>query len=190
MGKLWRRIGFILQRRRLEHELAEEMEAHRELMPPDRRSNFGNSTRLREESREVWSWNWVEQLSQDLSYGARVLRRTPGFTLGAIAVLALGIGVNLAEFEIFDSMLFHRYTFRDADSSLQFTHASRLGQRMGFPSGAVEFYREERLVYLAGIRRQQLRSDGGRRYRFALESGIRELFRQPGSCSGIGPPSG
>src|SRR4051812_34196939 len=127
MGKLWRRIVFMLHRRRLERELGEEMEAHRELMPPDRRSNFGNTTRLREDSREAWSWNWVEQLSQDLSYGARVLKRAPGFTLGAVAVLALGIGVNLAEFEIFDAMIFHRFTFRDADAALQFAHVSREG---------------------------------------------------------------
>src|SRR5947208_12476320 len=119
MGKLWRRLVFLLQRRRLERELADEMEAHRELMPPDRRSNFGNTTRLREDARDAWSWNWLEQLAQDLAYGARVLRRAPGFTLGAVAVLALGIGVNLAEFEIFDSMIFHRYTFRDANSSFQ-----------------------------------------------------------------------
>src|SRR4051812_20898528 len=141
MGKLWRRVVFLSQRRRLERELAEEMEAHRELMPADRRSNFGNTTRLREDAREAWSWKWLDQLLQDLAYGARVLRRAPGFTLGAIAVLALGIGVNLAEFEIFDAMIFHRFTFRDADVSLQFMYASKDGPRLGFSSGAVEFYR-------------------------------------------------
>jgi predicted permease len=129
--------------RRLERELAEEMEAHREMMPADRRSHFGNVARLREESREVWFWMWLRQLLQDLSYGARVLRSSPGFTLGAVAVLALGVGVNLAEFQIFDAMIFHRFTFRDADSLLQFSHVSKQGRRLGFPSAAAQFYGAE-----------------------------------------------
>src|SRR6266581_1709815 len=82
MGKLWRRIYFLLHRQRFERELADEMDAHREMMPPERRSKFGNTTRLGEQSREAWSWNWLEQLFQDLSYGIRVLRRAPVFTIG------------------------------------------------------------------------------------------------------------
>ncbi len=143
MRKLWRRISFLLHRRRLERELADEMEAHREMMPPDRRPHFGNVARLREESREVWSWTWLEQLWQDLWYGARVLCRAPAFTLGAVAVLALGVGVNLAEFEIFDAMIFHRLALRDADALLQFTHASSRGEQLGFPAAAVGDYQKE-----------------------------------------------
>src|SRR6202040_174054 len=132
LRKQWRRVYFLLHRRRLESELMEEMAVHREMMPPD--SHFGNTTRLREESREAWSWIGLEQLWQDLSYGARVLRRAPGFTLGAVAVLALGVGVNLAEYQIFDAVVFHRLTIRDANSLLQLSRASRQGARLGFPS--------------------------------------------------------
>jgi predicted permease len=143
MRKLWRRFYFLLQRQRLERELAEEMAAHREMMPAERRGHFGNTTRLQEDSREVWSWTWLDQLGQDLAYGARMLRRAPGFTLGAIAVLALGVGVNLAEFQIFDAMIFHRLHIADADSVLQLVRKSPRGARLGFPDGAVEFYRAE-----------------------------------------------
>src|SRR4051794_7670453 len=143
MGKLWRRIHHLLNRNRFERELAEEMQAHREMMPDERRAAFGNTTRVREDSRETWSWRWLDQLAQDLEYGARVLRRSPGFTLGAVAVVALGVGANLAAFEIFDTMIFHRLTIRDAASCLQFTHASREGRRLGFAAGAVDFYRAE-----------------------------------------------
>ncbi len=142
MRKLFRRIYFLLHRQRLERELAEEIEAHREMMPPGRRANFGNAARLREDSREVWSWSWLDQLWQDLYYGARVLASAPGFTLGAIAVLALGVGVNLAEFQIFDAFL-HRLNIRDADSVLQFARASRQGTRLGFPHAAVEFFQAQ-----------------------------------------------
>jgi len=143
MGKLYRRIYFFLHRRRVERDLADEMDAHREMMPAHRRAYFGNTPRLQEESREAWSWNWFDQLVQDLAYGARVLMRARGFTLGAIAVLALGVGVNLAEFQIFDAMIFHRLTIRDAATCLQFTHGSREGRRLGFPAAATEFYRSQ-----------------------------------------------
>src|SRR5689334_17765515 len=144
MRKLWRRVSHLLNRRRAERELAEEMEAHRDMMPADRRSQFGSDARLREESREAWSWNWLEQSWRDLIYGARVLIHAPGFTLGAIAVLALGVGVNLAEFQIFDAMIFHRLTMRDVNSFYQFSTASKQGpRRIGFPIGAVELFRTE-----------------------------------------------
>jgi len=91
----------------------------------------------------VWSWLWLDQLWQDLCYGARVLGRAPGFTLGAVTVLAIGVGVNLAEFQVFDAMIFHRLTVADADSVLQFSHLSRQGSSGAFPSAAIEFYRME-----------------------------------------------
>jgi predicted permease len=145
--KAWRRVYFLLNRSRLERELAEEMEIHRHMMPPDSRSQFGRDVRLRQESRDAWSFAWLEQLSQDLSYGAKVLRSAPAFTLGAISVLALGVGVNLAEFQIFDAMIFHRLSIGNADSILHFSLASRQGTRLGFPSGAVDVYRSGNRSY-------------------------------------------
>jgi predicted permease len=141
MGKLWRKLYYFWNRRQLERELADEMEAHREMMAPDRRSHFGNATLLREESHDAWTWNWIEQFLRDLAYGARMLARSPGFTLGAVAVLALGVGVNLAEFEIFDGMIFHRLHFRDVQSLLQFSRVSRQREALGFAPAAVEFLR-------------------------------------------------
>src|ERR1700677_2943585 len=100
MRKFSRRLHTLWHRRRLQQELAEEMAAHREMMPAGRQRNFGSTLRLQEEAREQWGWMWIDHLRQDLAYGARSLRRSPGFALTAIAVLALGIGANLAEFHI------------------------------------------------------------------------------------------
>jgi predicted permease len=98
--ELLRRISYLFNRRRLEREMAEEMAYHREMMSPDRRTNFGDDLRLREDAREIWGWTWLDRLSQDLTYGARVLRNAPGFTLTAMLVLVLGIGVPLSAFRV------------------------------------------------------------------------------------------
>jgi predicted permease len=100
MLELLRRISYLWNRRRLEREMAEEMAYHRELMSPDRRTRFGDDLRLREEAREAWGWTWLDRLHQDLTYGARVLRKAPGFTLTAMLVLVLGIGVPLSAFRV------------------------------------------------------------------------------------------
>jgi hypothetical protein len=56
--------------------------------------------RLREDTREVWGRTWLDRLRQDLTYGARVLRNAPGFTLTAMLVLVFGIGIPLSAFRV------------------------------------------------------------------------------------------
>jgi putative ABC transport system permease protein len=68
---------------------------------------FGNVTRVREETREVWSFLWFEQLWQDVRFGLRMLGKNRGFTTAAVITLALGMGANTAIFSVVSTILIH-----------------------------------------------------------------------------------
>jgi putative ABC transport system permease protein len=79
-------------------------------MPPDEARHealrkFGNITRVKEDTRDVWSRVWLEQLFQDVRYGLRILLRNPGFAAVVILTLALGIGMNTAVFSVVNAVL-------------------------------------------------------------------------------------
>ena len=151
MTELFRRIRYLLHRRRFDQELAGDMEFHREMAAREGNTNFGSTLRLREEARDAWGWTWLDRLFQDLRYAARMLRKSPGFTLAAILMLAIGIGVNVALFGFFDLMVLRPLNVRDPGTLLRFHRRGAQNYAFALPYPEMAFFREHSRTLAAVI---------------------------------------
>ena len=157
MGEFFRRIYYLLNRRRLERELQNDIDFHREMLSGESRKDFGNTTRMRERAREAWGWGWLDRVAQDLRFGARLLKKSPGLVFTATVVLALGIGVNVTAFNLMDVMFFKPLRVRDPLSLVRFTMTSPNSSSTEVPYPAVAFYGENASVLSAVLAQTSMR---------------------------------
>src|SRR5258706_3389546 len=130
MFKRFRSLFRVLTRRRdFEDGMSEELRFHieqytddlvRSGMSPDEaarlaRRELGSSINIKADCREAFGVHLFDELRRQLSYAARLLRKTPAFTATALLTLAVSFGANLTIFAVIDSVLLRPLPFPDPD---------------------------------------------------------------------------
>ncbi|WP_158748088.1 hypothetical protein [Acidobacterium sp. S8] len=119
LNELLLRLKAIFRRGRMDRDMADELSFHqamlrekllREGMPQGEvgratRRAFGNADRWHERLRELWQFRSIENFARDISFSARLLRKSPGFTVVALLTLALGVGANTTVFSMINALL-------------------------------------------------------------------------------------
>jgi putative ABC transport system permease protein len=110
----WRRLVLLLpwRRRAAEQDMQEEL---RSIASMAGAGELGNLTLAAEAARTEWTWQWVEHLVRDVRHSIRSLKASPGFTMVALAVLALAIGATTAIYSVVDHVVLRRLPFPAPD---------------------------------------------------------------------------
>ena len=158
-----RRAAYLLHRREFDHELEDEIRFHLETRAEElelagiskhdalaqARREFGSGARIREDSRAAWKFQWLEDLFTDLRHAARTFRKSPWFTLTALACLALGIGANTLIFSLVDAILLRSLPYPNSDRlvMVRFSPPNQPDQRLGTNPGSYFFIRQHNDVF-------------------------------------------
>jgi putative ABC transport system permease protein len=116
---LFSRITSLFRSHRVDQDIEEELRSHLEMRSQDNlssgmskedaeldaRRRFGNTALIKESTRAERIVLWLETVIQDVRFGLRTLRRSPGFTVVAVLTVALTIGATAAVFTVIDSVL-------------------------------------------------------------------------------------
>jgi ABC-type antimicrobial peptide transport system permease subunit len=130
MNPFFQKLRALMHRRGKEEDLRDELQFHldeeteerqAEGLPRDEarraaRRDIGGIALVKEETRAVWTWTYLEQLAQDCRYAVRTMSANKTFSMLAILSLALGIGANTAIYSFMDSLLLRSLPVNDPES--------------------------------------------------------------------------
>ena len=142
------RITSVFGRAQRERELSDEIESHAQLeadelihrgvAPAEARrmalAHGGGISEVRDAYRDQRGIPFIEQLAQDIRYGARALRRSPAFTMVIVVMLALGIGANTAVFTLIDTVVMRQLPVAHPEQLVEIGDPARVsGSSEGTP---------------------------------------------------------
>ena len=126
----------IFAKRRNDGELDDEVHSYVDLLAEEKmragmnpeqarraaRIELGGVEQVKEQVREARAGAWLDTVIQDIRYGLRILRKSPGFTTVAVLILALGIGANTAIFSMINGLMLHTLPVRDPGRLVELLH--------------------------------------------------------------------
>lgn len=137
ISALWWKLRTWLAGDRMERELRDELEFHKEMLARDghslhdARRRLGNLTSIQEESRLQWGFPRLESLVNDARFALRTLRSNPAYTIAASLTLALGIGATVAIFTVVDAVMLRPLPYRDGDALVSLYSTPQQQQQQG-----------------------------------------------------------